>query len=303
MRIVDDATVRSVLDLQRLTDATVSAFAALGRGDAATTTRVRAQSGAGMASALAAVLPERNVSGGKLYATSNGRFSFVVVAFDLEGRVLGVLEAASLTALRTAAATGAAIRLLGGNGAGTVALVGTGSLLAEHLAIVAQEVATVRELRVVGRRQESLDRAAASAEALGLPVTTSVDATEAVAGADLVITLTSASEPLFPGDALADGALVCALGATKPDRRELDARTVQRAGTVVVDLLEGAKTECGDLVQAVAEGSLNWDRVVELGAVAAGSVSPDRQGVTLFESQGIALQDVVAASLVLESLG
>jgi uncharacterized protein GlcG (DUF336 family) len=112
---LDDATVATLLDLRSVTDAVADAFAAWGRGEAATTHRVRATSPDGMASAMAAVVPP--YTGGKVYATVDGSFTFVNVLFDLSGRALCTLDGDVLTRFRTPAGSAIAIRHLAAPGA------------------------------------------------------------------------------------------------------------------------------------------------------------------------------------------
>ena len=115
----------------------------------------------------------------------------------------------------------------------------------------------------------------------------------------LVATVTSSYTPVFDGTRLHDAALVCAVGSTKADRREVDGATVQRAAFVVSDSAEGARTEAGDLIHAAADGMFDWDDLADLADVVAGTVTPPQpgNGIMLFESQGVALQDVVIATL------
>ncbi len=112
--------------------------------------------------------------------------------------------------------------------------------------------------------------------------------------------MTASYQPVFDGRRLDPGALVCAVGSTKADRREVDTATVQRAGFVVSDSAQGARTEAGDLIGAAADGVFDWVDLFDLADVVVGRVSPPEPGsqIVLFESQGVALQDVVAATLV-----
>lgn len=302
MRVIDEAQVASVLTLAELTDALQAALEQLGRAEAATTVRVRAASNGAMASALAAVWPSGGVAGGKVYATHAGSFTFLVAMFDLQGRALAVLEGDQLTRMRTAAGTAVAIRHLASGPVRIATVVGVGRQGPGHLDVLAQECPDIAEVRIVGRRAASVEGMLAHGRALGLPVRTLTDADEAVADAELVITLTSAAAPVFSGAALREDALVCAIGATKADRREVDGVTVQRAAAVVVDSLEGAPQECGDLIQAVEEGVFEWEQMLDLATVLADPSGLPPGGLRLFESQGIALQDVVAGAVVLRHL-
>ena len=306
MRVITDAEVGAVLDLATTTDWLERALGDLGRQRAASSIRVRATTGGAMASALAAAWPDGGVTGGKVYATKDGVLTFLVAVFDLDGRLLAVMEGDTLTRIRTAAGTGVALRHLLARPPEVVTVIGTGRQCRQHLELVAAELPGVGEVRIVGRRPGPRDTAVRAAVELELPAVGMADPVEAVQDAGVVITLTSASRPLFPGDRLPDGALVCALGATKHDRQELGPDTVARAGTVVVDSLEGSRTECGDLIAAAAAGSFRWDDALELAPVVADpALVAGRTGhdVVLFESQGIALQDIVAAAIVVERIG
>lgn len=301
MQIITDDEVVARLDPAMLTQALESALVDLAEGRAASTMRVRASADGAMASALAAAWPAGGITGGKLYATRDGVFTFVTVLFDLAGRALALIEGDQLTRLRTAASTALAIRHLLPAPTRTVTVIGTGRQCPGHLDMLARELPDIDELRLVGVVPAELEAAAAHAARLGLPVVTSSDPAEAVTGAGLVLTLTSSRQPLFPASALADQTLICALGSTKADRVELGPDVVGRADRIITDGPDGARVECGDLLAAVAAGTCTWEQVEDLAVALADRVhgrAPRPTGVVLFESQGIALQDVVAGGLV-----
>jgi ornithine cyclodeaminase/alanine dehydrogenase-like protein (mu-crystallin family) len=297
---LDDETVGRLLDPRACTDATEQAFADWGRHEAPSTVRVRASAPKGMASAMAAVVPGLGVSGGKVYATHEGAFTFVVVLFDLEGRLLCTLDGDTLTRIRTPSVSAVAIRHLAAPGSSVAALVATGRQAQGHARMLADEL-DLTELRLAGRDPGRVSGLAAVLADEGIPVVAAPDPTAAVDGADVVVTVTSADAPLFASRAIGDGTLICAAGATKAVRRELDGPTIGRSGTVVADSVEGSHTECGDLIAAEREGHFEWDRAVSLAAVVAGTASVPRageRGPLVFESQGVALMDIVAAGLV-----
>lgn len=294
---LDDATVAALLDAPSVTDAVSDAFVAWGRGQAATTQRSRAAAGGLMASAMAAVVPP--FSGGKLYATHDRVFTFVIVLFDDEGRFLCTLDGDVVTRLRTPAASALAIRALAAPEPTTAALIGSGRQAWTHLTMLARELPCLERIGVWARRPSAAADLVARAQAIGIPAVDARSATAAVTGADVVVTLTSSSEPVFPAAAVGDRALLCAVGATKYDRREIDAATVARCSAVVCDDTVGSRTECGDLIDAVARGAFDWSRATELRDVLAGNVEVARAGdaPVLFETQGVAIQDVAVAAL------
>jgi ornithine cyclodeaminase/alanine dehydrogenase-like protein (mu-crystallin family) len=114
-------------------------------------------------------------------------------------------------------------------------------------------------------------------------------------------TITSAAQPIFPGEWLQAGQHLNVAGSNMPDRREVDGRTIARADLVVADDIDAARLEAGDLILAEREGLLSWGRVHSLRDVIAGTTGPRQPAdVTLFKSVGLAIEDVAAGATVLE---
>ncbi len=225
----------------------------------------------------------------------------VVLLFDAsDGRLLAILDATTITALRTAAASALATDLLARPAAGDLALLGCGTQAATHLAAIA-EVRALRRVRVWGRDRA---RAEAFADREGRRSSIAIDVVSdprsAVSGAEIVCTVTAATAPILEGSWLSPGAHVNAVGACRPNQRELDAEAVRRS-RLVVDSRESARNEAGDILLAVAEGAIpsDWDTVaIELGDLLVGR-APGRRSddeITLFKSVGIAVQDLAAAN-------
>ncbi|HEX6568118.1 MAG TPA: hypothetical protein VF015_03105 [Acidimicrobiales bacterium] len=296
---LDDAAVANLLDLESVIHTQEAAFADLATGDAASTLRSRAAAGGVMASAMAAVVPRLGVAGAKVYATHAGRFTFHVVLWDLAGHLLCTLDGDALTAIRTPAASAIAIRRLAAPGASVAALVGAGRQALGHAEMLAH-VLPLTELRVSGRRPAQVEELVRHLRDREVPARAVDDPAAAVEGAEVVVTATAAAEPLFPAAAVSRQALICAVGATKADRCEVGPDSVARCAAVVVDSAEGSRAECGDLIRAAAADRFAWDRAVELAGVIAGTAHVPRAGEAgpvLFETQGVALQDVAAAGL------
>jgi ornithine cyclodeaminase len=296
---LDDPTIERLLDLASVTATIESAFAAWGRGEAQTTQRVRAATNGAMASAMAAVVPP--FSGGKVYATRQGRFTFVNVLFDADGQLLCTLDGDALTALRTPAACAIAIRALAvqPRDVTTAALVGAGRQGWHHLQMLAAELPGLTDVRINDLRSDATMALVARARRAGIPARAVLDAATAADGADVIVTVTQSPTPLFPASVVSDRALICAVGATKYDRCEIGADVVARCASVVCDDVVGSRSECGDLIQAHSAGAFDWAQAIELHAVMAGTVAVPRAGdaPVLFETQGVALQDVAAAGL------
>jgi ornithine cyclodeaminase len=297
---LDDGTVSDLLDLGGVTEVVGTAFAAWGRGEAATTQRVRSSASGAMASAMAAVAPP--YSGGKVYSTNQGVFTFVVVLFDLDGRLLCTLDGDALTRLRTPATCALAIRAMAPPSPAVAAVIGAGRQGWSHVRMLAAELPALREIRIHDRSIDSAEAMASRAGARGIPAVPAASGPAAVAGADVIVTVTQSTTPLFDAADVADRALICAVGATKHDRCEVGPELVARCAAVVCDDVAGSRVECGDLIQAAAAGTFDWSDAVELRDLLAGNVAVPRAGAApvLFESQGVALQDVAAAGLAYE---
>jgi ornithine cyclodeaminase/alanine dehydrogenase-like protein (mu-crystallin family) len=249
---------------------------------------------------MAAVVPP--YSGGKVYATRNGVFTFVNVLFDLEGRLLCTLDGDELTRFRTPAACAVAIRALAAPASRRAALVGAGRQGRHHLEMLAAELPELEHVAINDIRPDAARAMVERAVDAGIAAVLAASPADAVDGADVVVTVTQSTEPLFPASAVSDRALLCAVGATKYDRCEIGADVIARCRSVVCDDGVGSRVECGDLIRAASAGTFDWSSAIELRDVAAGNVQLARAGAApvLFETQGVALQDVAAAGLAYE---
>lgn len=297
MKLIDDATVRRLLDPAAAREAVDRALRHFADGQAAVQARVRTVAGPVKLSTMAAVDLGGRVAGAKVYTTIAGRFRFVVLLFDAEsGAPLAVLESDAMTEVRTAAVTAVAARALARADADTLAVFGTGIQAGSHVRALAGAL-PVRQVRVVSRG-DARDFCRRMAEATGLPVE-QAGTRAALDGAGLVVTATRSATPLFGLDQLAPGAFVAAVGSTLPGHAEIGADVIG-AARVVVEWLPQAREEAGDLLLAAEAGAFSWDSAVELGAIltgrAPGRTRPDE--IFLFESVGIGLEDVACAAEV-----
>lgn len=298
MIYLNDVEIDALVDVDQAIPVLERAFREQAQGRAAVQRRIRTEAGGVKLSTLGAVLPDAGVAGAKVYTTINGRFSFAIVLFSThDGALLATLEANTLTRIRTAATTVVAVRALARNDARTAAIYGTGVQGQAHARALAEHTG-LTSFRLVGL--DGVEALAAQLNAeygpRGVEVTPA-DAASAVRGADVIVTATRATGPLFDGASIARGTLVAAIGSSLPYTRELDDATVARATRVVVELLEQAREEAGDLVQAA--GVLDWGKVVELGDVlvggAPGRANPDE--ILVYKAVGMGLQDIALAGL------
>ncbi|WP_436925808.1 ornithine cyclodeaminase family protein [Halosimplex amylolyticum] len=259
----------------------------------------------GMLTGYTAMLPETGAMGGYMYTGGfgSGDAHFVLPLFDADtGAPLAVFDGASLNPFKTGATGAVGVDALAREDVTDLAVVGSGAQARGQL----RATVTVRDFETVRVFSPTREHREAFAEEMDAELDPAVRAVEssdgAVDGADVVITATNASEPVFDGDALADGAHVTCMGQYDPNKREVDAATVARA-KYVPDLRERVERDAGAYLLAREEGAIGDDHVhAELGEVVAG-VEPGREAadeVTLFDSGGTAIETVAAAYMCYE---
>jgi ornithine cyclodeaminase/alanine dehydrogenase-like protein (mu-crystallin family) len=226
----------------------------------------------------------------------------LVLLFDPEhGFPIAIIDASSVTAIRTAAVSAVATRALARRDADDLAILGSGVQARTHL----EAMAAVRPLSRVRAWSPNRTRLEAfidwARKRLGIAVEAPPGPREAVTGAAIVCTCTSSRTPVVQGAWLADGAHINAVGSSLTSARELDTAAVVR-GRLVVDRLESALNEAGDFLIPRAEGAVSDAHILgELGDVLLGRIE-GRTGpgdVTIFKSLGLAVEDLAAAEHVL----
>jgi ornithine cyclodeaminase len=218
------------------------------------------------------------------------RVQGVYVLFD--GDTLApaaLLDGIGLTDLRTSAVSALAVRHLAAREPRRLVVFGTGPQARAHVRAL-RATAPIEEVAIVGR-----DRG--RTEALARELGAEPAGAEAVAAADVVCCCTTAREPLFDGDAVAEETVVVAIGSHEPEAREVDERFAGRA-TVVVESRASALREAGDVIQAIAAGALREDELVTLAALVRGDASTEAGRPRLFKSTGMAWEDLVLAAAV-----
>jgi ornithine cyclodeaminase len=226
-----------------------------------------------------------------------------VVTYMVGGNAIFIASAAAFTNIRTAAATALAVDLIAPSNASVLAIFGAGPLAKEEALAIAQ-CRNLAEIRIASLSGFSAKRLADDlSAAIGVPVKGVAGAKEACTGADIVVTVTSAVEPiLFAGD-VEPGTLIAAIGSGTPDRRELAGQLVGTASMVVVETIEAARLEAGDLIFAHSEGYLDWGTVISIADILRGKHQSGPSGIALYKSVGAAWQDLACATVIAESLG
>ncbi|WP_276300915.1 ornithine cyclodeaminase family protein [Halorussus lipolyticus] len=259
----------------------------------------------GMLTDYSAILPETGAMGGYMYAAgfADEDAWFMTPLFDSEsGEPLALLDGASMNPFKTGATGAVGTDALARDDAKTVALIGAGSQARGQL----RAIDAVRDLESVWVYSPTKDSREEFAGEMNEQIDPSVAAVAssaaAVEEADIVITATTASEPVFDGDLLAEGTHVTAMGQYHPNKRELDARTIERA-KYVPDLRERVEQDAGSYIAALDEGAISDDHVhAELGEVVAGE-APGRESddeITVFDSGGTGIETVASAYMLYE---
>ena len=296
---LDELQVAELLDMESCIAALEEAFRDKAEGAAANQPRRRLPFQGRRFHLMAASMPRKGYLGFKAYGAARGQD---VVLYKAGEGMVAFLRSGHLGQMRTGAASGLATRYMARPDACRLGCFGTGHQAETQL----QAIAQVRKLESIHVYSRDAERRRAFAEKMTAlleqevrPVET---AAEAVRGRDLIVTITNSSEPVFDGRLLEPGTHINAAGGNVRVNREIDEVAVTRAGTIAADDVQGARLECGDLMWPIERALLSWEKVYELAPIVAG-LMPGRRApdeITLFESQGVALEDVAAASLVYE---
>ncbi len=303
VRLLTESDVTELLTMPLALETVESVFRWQAAGRTVNRPRVRLRAPKRLLQVMPAVVPEVGAMGLKAYTVVERRARFVVLLFSTEtGELIGILEADRLGQVRTGAASGVATKYLARPDADVVGCYGTGYQAETQLEAICA-VRKARRIRVYGRDPERRQRFARSAEErLGVAVIPVERPGDAARGALILVTITNSKTPVLNGAWIESGAHINAAGSNALERAELDVEAVRRAALVVADSREQAQIECGDLVEPVKEGVITWDQVVELGDIVAGKHRgrPSPEAITIFESQGLAMQDVAVGMRVLE---
>jgi ornithine cyclodeaminase/alanine dehydrogenase-like protein (mu-crystallin family) len=292
--------VESLLDVRSTLDAVEEILRQYAEGKATNHARRRvALPGSGL-NVMFAGAPEIGALGLKAYSVARSGARFYTMLFDSEsGELLSIMQSDKLGQLRTGAASGVATKHLAREDATTLGIYGAGWQAESQLeAITAAK--NLDRIVVHSRTEESRKAFAGKmGERLGLEIETT-PAPEEPAAQDIVVTMTSSVEPVLQGEWLKPGAHVNAAGSNFLFKTEIDRDVVKRASLVTVDSREELGLEAGNLLQAVETGAVLPEAIRELGQVIAGQVEGRRspEDITLFASQGLALEDLAAARLV-----
>jgi ornithine cyclodeaminase/alanine dehydrogenase-like protein (mu-crystallin family) len=310
--IVNQAEVRQLLPMGECMSVMAEALMALARGDAILPLRpvMWLPEKVGALGMMPSYLGNLHVLGLKVITVFPGNHGTeydshigAVLLFEAEhGQLLAMIDATEITAIRTAAVSGVATRLLAREDAQTLAILGSGTQARTHLAAML-EARNIRDVRVWSRNDDHAAHFAERAsQRYSIPITVASTAQVAVTGADIICTTTSAPEPILMGDWIAPGTHINAVGSSVPFTRELDTAAIVKS-RLYVDRRESTINEAGDFLFPKKEGAITDDHILgELGELLLKRVSgrDTQDEITLFKSLGLAVEDLAAAHHVYE---
>jgi ornithine cyclodeaminase/alanine dehydrogenase-like protein (mu-crystallin family) len=313
MLIINQADVIRALPMERCIAEMRRTLAALARGEAVQPLRnhIMLPDRRGLLGMMPGYLAPARALGIKVITifhanegTSFDSHQGAVLLFEEEhGSLVAIMDATAITAIRTAAVSGLATDLLAPPGAGDLAVLGAGTQALTHIEAI-QCVRPLRRLRLWNRTAERARRLAELvATRFGLKPEICSSVAAAVAGAEIVCTTTGAKDPILRSEWVSEGAHLNVVGSSVPSKREVDSALVARS-VLFVDRRESALNEAGDIMIPLKEGLIAADHIAaELGDVILGS-HPGRRSkeeITLFKSQGLAVEDLGSARLIYDS--
>ncbi len=305
--IVNQQEVSALLPMDECMDVMAQALAALARSEAVLPLRsiMWLPQKVGALGMMPAYLKDANVLGLKVISVFPGNHGTefdahqgAVMLFEAKnGRPLAIIDATEITAIRTAATSGVATKLLARDDAGNLAILGSGTQASKHLEAMLL-ARPIRRVRVWSRNPENAARfAERESRRRGVTVEAMPAAEQAVRGAELICTTTASPEPVLRGEWIARGTHINAVGSSVPFARELDTAAIVNS-RLFVDRRESTIHEAGDFLFPKKEGAIGDEHIQgEIGELLIGRVSGRRSSeeVTLFKSLGLAIEDLASA--------
>ncbi len=302
--LIREEEVRELVSMAEAADTVEEAFRQLGRGRAFNNPRTRIKLGGEILHILPAALPEMDALGLKSYTAFRGGIRFLVLLYSAKtGELKALIQAQRLGELRTAGVAAVAIKYMARAESAEGAVFGAGKIGRAMLEGMTN-ARDFRRIKVLNTKPDRLPAYCAEmSERLGTAIVPAADANDAIADADVVVTCTTAKDPVFDGKQLRAGTTVVAAGSNLLQKREIDSTVIRRATRIVVETVEQAQLEAGDLFLPIDSGHLHWNQVYELGDVLLGRV-PGRESaeeINVFKSVGLGLQDMALAAKVYEA--
>jgi ornithine cyclodeaminase/alanine dehydrogenase-like protein (mu-crystallin family) len=302
--LLSESEVKSILTMPLALEAVENSFQRLADGSALLHSRARLHTpGKSYLHYMAAADATSGYMGLKIYTSSKDGLRFLILLFSVEsGDLVAQIEADYVGQMRTGAASGVATKFVARANAKTVGIIGAGLQARTQLEAISltRKIENVRAFSRDPQRRETF--ASEMSTILKIPVVAVPTAEQAVRDLDIVVTSTTSTNPVVEGRWLTPGTHINAIGANFPQKHELDAEAIRRCDVITADSREQSKLESGDLIQMYGDDQRRWTNVINFAEIVSGK-TPGRtndQQITLFKSNGIAVEDIVVAGRIYE---
>ena len=298
-----ETEIKKIINMELALNSVEEAFQLIALGDAVTKPRERLPVGSSSLNYMSAGIDKQNLTGLKVYVPSkNGTKFYFHIMNSLNGEMIAIMEANALGQFRTGAASGVASKYLAKKDSKKVLLIGTG-YQAYTQALALDRVFELDEIYVYSRAEENrMNFINNYSSAMKSKLTPVEDIQSNVDNIDIISVITNSKTPVINSEIIESGVHINAAGSNHSLRRELDTKTILKADKIFVDDIDQAKMECGDLIYPESLGLIQWRNIINFSDVLK---SPERfkrnhEDITIFESQGLALWDLVTAINVCE---
>ena len=298
-----ETEIKKIINMELALNSVEEAFQLIALGDAVTKPRERLPVGSSSLNYMSAGIDKQNLTGLKVYVPSkNGTKFYFHIVNALNGEMIAIMEANALGQFRTGAASGVASKYLAKKDSKKVLLIGTG-YQAYTQALALDRVFELDEIYVYSRAEENrMNFINNYSSAMKSKLTPVSDIESNVDNIDIISVITNSKTPVINSEIIESGVHINAAGSNHSLRRELDTKTILKADKIFVDDIDQAKMECGDLIYPESLGLIQWRNIINFSDVLK---FPDRfkrnfKDITIFESQGLALWDLVTAINVCE---
>ncbi len=299
-----ESEIKKIINMELALNSVEEAFQLIASGDAVTKPRERLPVGSSNLNYMSAGIDKQNLTGLKIYVPggNTGTKFYFHIMNALNGEMVAIMEANALGQFRTGAASGVASKYLAKKDSKRVLLIGTG-YQAYTQALALDSVFELDEIYVYSRSEENRMNFINNYSSAMKSKLISVENIESeVDSIDIISVITNSKTPVINNDVIESGVHINAAGSNHSLRRELDTKTILKADKIFVDDIDQAKMECGDLIYPESLGLIQWRNIINFSDVLK---FPERfkrnnKDITIFESQGLALWDLVTAINVCE---
>ena len=290
-KFLTEDNVNQLLEMDDALDSLQEIFLASSEGKIINLPRERINIEGSSFNFMAASWEEKGVIGYKSYVAGSKGLSFHVLIYSLEdNQLLTMIEANRLGQLRTGAASGVATKYLCSKDSIDIGVYGSGFQAETQIEAISR-VKNIKSCFVYSRSSEKREKFCEKmTEKLGFSIEPTDDPKECAIDKEVIVTVTTSSDPVLMGDWISLGTHINAAGSNQALKKEIDLNVIKKSDLIVVDDLNQAKTECGDLIQAGE--NFDWNNVILLEDIVSGKRKKTNSTISLFESQGVALEDI-----------